>query len=112
MEEYSGLPGRMKGFFSSPTSWPQIPERCVTTHPAVFAAVAEAFIQHGVYLTYGILPVSKPDKAARKSGLARVAGDLSIEAGNFEGGRAHHVCCRQTEQEFRGLRRLPPGLRE
>ncbi|MGI6469788.1 MAG: DUF362 domain-containing protein [Syntrophomonadaceae bacterium] len=63
------------------------PERCVTTHPAVFAAVAEAFIQHGVYLTYGDSPgFGSLSKAARKSGLAGVAGDLSIEAGNFEVG--------------------------
>lgn len=63
------------------------PERCVTTHPAVFAAVSRALISRGAVLSYGDSPgFGSMAKAARKSGLADIADSLGIEAGNFESG--------------------------
>lgn len=63
------------------------PERCVTTHPAVFEAVAGALLQHGVQLSYGDSPgFGGLNKAAQKSGLAMIAAKMGIETGNFEVG--------------------------
>lgn len=63
------------------------PERCVTTHPAVFRAVAEAFLNNGVKLMYGDSPgFGSFTKAAHKSGLAAVAEELCIDTGNFSEG--------------------------
>ncbi len=63
------------------------PERCVTTHPAVFAAVAQAFQRQGAQLTYGDSPgIGEMARAAKKSGLAMVADKMGIETGNFEVG--------------------------
>ena len=63
------------------------PERCVTTHPAVFEAVARAFIAQGACLSYGDSPgFGSLSKAAKKAGLAEVSERLNIETGNFETG--------------------------
>ncbi len=63
------------------------PEKCVTTHPAVFQAVAERLIQIGVHLSYGDSPaVGKTLSVARKAGLARVADELGIELADFKTG--------------------------
>lgn len=63
------------------------PERCVTTHPAVFRAVAEVFLNNGVKLLYGDSPgFGGFGKAAHKSGLAAVAEELGIDPGNFSEG--------------------------
>lgn len=65
----------------------EVPEKCVTTHPAVFKAVAEIFITAGVTLTYGDSPaIGNPLKAAKKAGLARVADDLNIPLADFKTG--------------------------
>ncbi len=60
------------------------PEKCVTTHPAVFKAVAELFQRAGVILSYGDSPgFGSPEATARKAGIADVASELQIELADF-----------------------------
>jgi uncharacterized protein (DUF362 family)/Pyruvate/2-oxoacid:ferredoxin oxidoreductase delta subunit len=64
------------------------PEKCVTTHPAVFSAVAGAFQNAGAVLSYGDSPASdKPEKAARLSGITAAAEELGIAMADFSRGR-------------------------
>lgn len=45
------------------------PEKCVTTHPSVFKAVAEALLSAGAILSYGDSPgFGSPEAVAKKSG--------------------------------------------
>ncbi len=63
------------------------PEKCVTTHPAVFKAVGEIFQGVGANLSYGDSPgFGSPQAAARKAGIAEVAADLHIELVDFRNG--------------------------
>lgn len=65
----------------------EVPQRCVTTHPAVFKAVAEMLINAGVKVSYGDSPaIGDPEKAARKSGLAEVAAEFNIPLADFKNG--------------------------
>lgn len=60
------------------------PEKCVTTHPAVFKAVAEVFRNAGVILSYGDSPgFGSPEATARKAGIAAAAAELKIELADF-----------------------------
>lgn len=60
------------------------PEKAVTTHPAVFKAAAEVFKQTGAQLFYGDSPgVSKPERAAQKAGLKKVAEEFGIRQADF-----------------------------
>jgi uncharacterized protein (DUF362 family)/Pyruvate/2-oxoacid:ferredoxin oxidoreductase delta subunit len=64
------------------------PEKCVTTHPSVFKAVAEILITAGIHVSYGDSPaIGKTEKAAKKAGLARVAEALDIPLADFKAGR-------------------------
>ncbi|MCP4134563.1 MAG: DUF362 domain-containing protein [bacterium] len=65
---------------------PDPPEKCVTTHPAVFRAVAELFLTTGATIKYGDSPANFASgrNAARKAGLADHAEELSIEWADFE----------------------------
>lgn len=64
------------------------PEKCVTTHPAVFSAVAKAFQKAGAILSYGDSPASDlPEKVARICGIADAANALSIPMADFSQGR-------------------------
>lgn len=61
------------------------PEKAVTTHPAVFKAVAETFKEAGASLFYGDSPgVSKPERAAYKAGIKQAADELGIPQADFE----------------------------
>jgi uncharacterized protein (DUF362 family)/Pyruvate/2-oxoacid:ferredoxin oxidoreductase delta subunit len=63
------------------------PEKCVTTHPSVFRAVAELFKEAGAVVTYGDSPsFGTPAAAARRSGLLSVADELDIDMANFTDG--------------------------
>lgn len=64
------------------------PEMCVTTHPAVFRAVAQVLQSAGAVLSYGDSPgFQSPDSAAKKTGCAEVAEELSIPLADFRAGK-------------------------
>jgi len=64
------------------------PEKCVTTHPAVFKAVAELVKDKCKNLTYGDSPAfGSTLGAAKKSGLVKVADELGIKISDFKEGR-------------------------
>ncbi|MDD4994145.1 MAG: DUF362 domain-containing protein [Paludibacter sp.] len=66
----------------------EVPEKCVTTHPAVFKAVAELFAAEGAVLSYGDSPgFGAGHAAAKKAGIADVAEDLKVELADFKEGR-------------------------
>lgn len=66
----------------------EYPEKCVTTHPAVFKAVAEALQNAGAQLRYGDSPgFGSPEGAARKSGIAAAATELGIPMADFHQGQ-------------------------
>jgi len=71
---------------------PALPEKGVTTHPAVFSAVARVLQEKGARLTFGDSPngVFKFEVAARKSGLLDAAESLSVPAADFESGVELH----------------------
>lgn len=65
-----------------------LPEKCATTHPAVFKAVAEILKEAGVVLTYGDSPaIHQPMDAAVKSGIAQAADELGINMADFRSGK-------------------------
>ncbi|WP_411675826.1 DUF362 domain-containing protein [Caproicibacter sp.] len=64
------------------------PEKCVTTHPSVFKAVAGIFQKAGAELTYGDSPAfQNPEHAAKRSGIEAVAAELGIAPADFQSGR-------------------------
>ena len=64
------------------------PEKCVTTNPNVFKAVAEIFMTTGAKISYGDSPaLGSPKGAAKKSGLSAVADQLDIELADFKSGK-------------------------
>lgn len=69
----------------------EVPERCATTHPAVFKAVAEIFKEAGAVLSYGDSPATfKMKEAARKSGIEAAALEVGVKPGDFESGQEVH----------------------
>ncbi|MEA3470701.1 MAG: DUF362 domain-containing protein [Thermodesulfobacteriota bacterium] len=63
------------------------PEKCVTTHPSLFRAVAEVFITSGAEVSYGDSPaIGTTAGAAKKAGLQAVAEDLNIGLADFKTG--------------------------
>ncbi|HRW12050.1 MAG TPA: DUF362 domain-containing protein [Syntrophomonas sp.] len=73
------------------------PEKCVTTHPAVFKAAALALQKAGVQLSYGDSPgFGSPEGVARKSGIAAVAAELGIPLADFHQGQ--EAVCAQALQ--------------
>ncbi len=65
-----------------------VPEKCVTTHPAVFRAVAEQFLSAGAHLRYGDSPgFGSPGAAAKKAGITQEAEALQLEEADFKEGR-------------------------
>ena len=64
------------------------PTAAVTTHPAVFGAVARHLLAAGAQLSYGDSPgVGRPEGAARRAGLAEVADAIGIPFADFTHGR-------------------------
>ncbi|NLI52947.1 MAG: DUF362 domain-containing protein [Clostridiales bacterium] len=77
------------------------PEKCVTTHPAVFRAVAQALQDAGAKLSYGDSPgFQSPDAAAKKTGAAEAAQDLGIALADFRSGREVHFAQGQHNKKF------------
>ena len=64
------------------------PEKCTTTHPAIFKAVAEIFQSVGARLSYGDSPsFQSPDSAAKRTGAAAIAAELNIDLADFKSGK-------------------------
>lgn len=65
------------------------PERCVTTHPEVFRAVAKVMLEQKVQLSYGDSPGDPMSTigALKKSGFFGVAEELEIEHADFDHGK-------------------------
>lgn len=60
------------------------PERAVTPHPVVFAALADALTGLDLKLSYGDSPaISQPAAAARMAGLTEVADRMGIAQADF-----------------------------
>lgn len=60
------------------------PEKAVTTHPAVFRAVADVFSHHNARLCYGDSPGrGNPEKVAERAGLKSVATEQGIPFADF-----------------------------
>lgn len=63
------------------------PEKCVTTHPAVFRAAAEILADVGARLTYGDSPaVGSTTRCAEKAGIVEEARRLGLAAADFARG--------------------------
>ncbi len=66
---------------------PASPESCVTTHPAVFSAVARVLADAGATLTYGDSPaVGSCAAAARKAGISQAAERHGVTMADFANG--------------------------
>ena len=66
-------------------------EKCVTTHPAVFRAVARVFQKTGAVLSYGDSPgFQSPDSVAKRTGCAEVAKEMDLPLADFRAGREAH----------------------
>ena len=67
---------------------PSRPERCVTTHPTVFKAVAEVLLTTGAILSYGDSPsLGSTARAAKNSGLMDAAEPLNMALADFKTGK-------------------------
>jgi Uncharacterized conserved protein len=65
----------------------ELPEKCVTTHPAVFKAIGELLLKEGAIVSYGDSPgFGSPGGAARKAGIAGAAQELGIAMADFRDG--------------------------
>ena len=67
-----------------------LPQRAVTTHPAVFSAVAKLLRENGFsHLSYGDSPgnpITSPEKAADVSGITEAASRWNVEKADFDNG--------------------------
>jgi uncharacterized protein (DUF362 family)/Pyruvate/2-oxoacid:ferredoxin oxidoreductase delta subunit len=60
------------------------PQKAVTTHPAVFKAVARLFMDEGARVLYGDSPgKGKPERIAQQAGIKEVADNLGIQLADF-----------------------------
>lgn len=67
------------------------PEKCVTTHPAVFKAVSEVLQRAGATLSYGDSPAfQSPETAAKRTGISAIAEELNIPLADFKTGKEVH----------------------
>lgn len=63
------------------------PEKCVTTHPAVFQAVAAVFQAAGTRLSYGDSPaLGSTERAARRAGIMAAAREMDLPMADFRNG--------------------------
>ena len=67
-----------------------LPQKAITTHPAVFGAVCKLLREEGYkHLSYGDSPGSPtttPDKAAESAGIAEAAGKYQVDKADFTSG--------------------------
>jgi uncharacterized protein (DUF362 family)/Pyruvate/2-oxoacid:ferredoxin oxidoreductase delta subunit len=65
----------------------EVPERAVTTHPAVFRAVAKVFLEAGYRVGFGDSPAfGSPESVAKKAGILEVARALGVDFADFTHG--------------------------
>ena len=64
------------------------PDKCVTTHPAVFRAVGSVLKEAGAIISYGDSPAfGKSESGLKRSGLKQVGDELGFSLGDFDNGR-------------------------
>ena len=67
-----------------------LPQKAITTHPAVFSAVCRALSEAGCkHLSYGDSPgnpTTTPDKAAEGAGIAEAAEAFGVQKADFASG--------------------------
>ena len=67
-----------------------LPQKAITTHPAVFSAVCRLLREEGYdHLSYGDSPgnpTTTPDKAAEGAGIAEAAAKYQVEKADFASG--------------------------
>lgn len=77
------------------------PEKCVTTHPAVFWAAAKLAQEAGADLVYGDSPgIAGTESAARKSEIAQAAEELAIPLADFSTPVAVHYPDGKQNKQF------------
>ena len=77
------------------------PEKSVTTHPAVFRAVAKLLQSAGAALSYGDSPgFQTPDIASKRTGAMEVASDLNIPLADFRSGQEVHFAEGRQNKKF------------
>ena len=77
------------------------PEKSVTTHPAVFRAVAQLMQGAGAVLSYGDSPgFQTPDIASKRTGAMEVASDLNIPLADFRSGQEVHFAEGRQNKKF------------
>lgn len=81
-----------------------LPQKAITTHPAVFEAVGQLLRDEGYeHLAYGDSPgnpTTTPDKAAQACGIAAAAQKLGIDKADFDGGSVVHFPPGHTARSF------------
>ena len=64
------------------------PDKCVTTHPAVFRAVGSVLKEAGAIISYGDSPAfGKSESGLKRSGLKQVGDELGFLLADFDNGR-------------------------
>ncbi len=64
------------------------PDKCVTTHPAVFRGIGSILKEAGAIVSYGDSPAfGKSETNLRRSGLKQVGDELGFSLGDFDNGR-------------------------
>jgi uncharacterized protein (DUF362 family)/NAD-dependent dihydropyrimidine dehydrogenase PreA subunit len=77
------------------------PEKCATTHPAVFRAVCEAFSKTGAQLCYGDSPGhNTPEEAAKSTGCYEIGLEYGLDLADFESGKEITVKTGSVQREF------------
>ncbi len=78
------------------------PADCVTTHPALFQAVAEICQQTGIKVSYGDSPTrGNALKAAQKAGIAAVARQLNVPFQDFRNGQSVSFAAGHQNKKFK-----------
>lgn len=77
------------------------PDKCVTTHPLVFQAVAEYLLNLGITVTYGDSPgFNSMERVAAVSGIDQVAKQLTLHQADFKNGRELSYTMGQQNKKF------------
>jgi uncharacterized protein (DUF362 family)/NAD-dependent dihydropyrimidine dehydrogenase PreA subunit len=70
----------------------EVPEKCVTTHPSIFKAVAEIFQSIGAEISYGDSPaLGSFEVVSKKAGFFDIAEELGVKHANFNDGVTIHL---------------------